>query len=234
MSASAIKPYETLDQLHQATAQAFCDLAESSVSQRGVFSVSLSGGSTPKRLYEMLAERDLPWTQIHWFWGDERNVPADHDDSNFRMVSQALLDRVPAPEENIHAVPVNIQQPEAAARAYESELRRFFAGQSFPAWDLALLGMGDDAHTVSLFPGTKALAETERWFVGNWVEKFNAYRYTLTAPAVNSAREIWFLVSGRAKREALANVLGEKRDPQRLPSQLVNPTRWFVTSDAIA
>ena len=226
-------PYQTLDELHQAAADAFCQMATERVSERGAFSVSLSGGSTPKRLYELLASRDLPWSQIHWFWGDERNVPHDHEDSNYRMVSRAILDHVPTPAENIHAVPVNVGQPAEAALDYESELRTFFAGQALPAWDLVLLGMGDDAHTASLFPGTKALGESKRWFVENWVEKYDAHRYTLTAPAINSGREIWFLVSGQAKREALASVRSDRRCPQQYPSQLIEPTRWFVTRDAI-
>ncbi len=229
-----IEPYETLDQLHQAAADAFSDLAVERVRNQGVFSVSLSGGSTPRRLYELLAKRNLPWSKIHWFWGDERNVPHDHDDSNFRMVARALLDHVSCPQENIHAVPVNLQQqPAEAARLYELELQKFFAGQALPVWDLVLLGMGDDAHTASLFPNTSALGESERWFVDNWVEKYNAYRYTLTAPAINSAREIWFLVSGQAKQAAMTHVLADDDCPQQYPSRLIKPTRWFVTSDAM-
>ena len=160
-------------------------------------------------------------------------MPHDHDDSNFRMVTDALLDHIACPKENIHAVPVNLGQPADAASLYETELQKFFAGQAFPVWDLVLLGLGDDAHTASLFPHTSAVDESVRWFVDNWIEKFNAYRYTLTAPAINSAREIWFLVSGRAKRAAMTHVLAGDDCPQQYPSQLIKPTRWFVTSDAM-
>ena len=233
MTSQDISPFDSLPELHQEAVNAFCELAKARTQAAGKFSVSLSGGSTPKRIYEMLSECDLPWSQIHWFWGDERNVPHDHPDSNFRMVSEALLDRVAIPASNVHPVPVNVDNPAAAANAYEQTLREHFSGDSFPAWDLALLGMGDDAHTASLFPETKALGESKRWFVENWVEKFDGYRYTLTAPAINSARQSWFLVAGANKRDALANVLSADRNPQRYPSQLISPSRWFVTADVV-
>ncbi len=228
----SIQPYQTLGNLHQAIADAFCESVQACLSSREIFTVSLSGGSTPRTLYEMLAQRDLPWDRIHWFWGDERNVPPESDDSNYRMVCRALLDHVAVPPDNIHAVDVNTADPAQAASAYESSLRDFFAGQPFPLWDLVLLGMGDDAHTASLFPETAAINQTDRWFVENWVEKFDAYRYTLTAPAINSGREIWFLVAGQAKRTALTQVLSAERQPQLYPAQLIKPTRWFVTADA--
>jgi 6-phosphogluconolactonase len=225
--------YQDVPTLQAAALDAFCDLATTTVEQRGSFRVSLSGGSTPKRIYEMLRQRDLPWDRIHWFWGDERNVPHDHSDSNFRMVSEALLDHVDAiPKQNVHAVPVNVDSPGEAARAYESTLRKHFSGD-LPDWDLTLLGMGDDAHTASLFPHTNALQETDRWFVENWVEKFDAYRYTLTYPAIQSAREVWFIITGAAKQDALRHVLSGPEDPATYPSQRIEPTRWFVSADAV-
>lgn len=229
-----IDPYQTIDDLYAAAADSFCQLATECVRSAGTFRVSLSGGSTPKRLYEILSERDLPWANIHWFWGDERNVSHTAADSNYLMVRAALLDRVSVPAANVHPVPVDVDDPAAAAIAYEATLKQHFPGQSMPAWDLALLGMGDDSHTASLFPETKAIGETERWFTENWVEKFDSYRYTLTAPAINSATQSWFLVSGEGKKIALANVLGKTRAPEMYPSQLIHPTRWFVTADAIA
>ncbi len=229
-----IEPFATLPELQLAAVDSICDLVRSVVAQRGRFRISLSGGSTPKRIYEMLAQRDLPWQDIHWFWGDERNVPHDHSDSNFRMVSEALLDHVRVPAANVHAVDVNVDDPSSAAQRYEETLREHFAGDAYPQWDLALLGMGDDAHTASLFPGTKALQETDRWFVENWVEKFDAFRYTLTAPAINSASQLWFFIAGQNKQQALANVFSNTYQPQQYPSQLVKPTRWFIGADAIA
>ncbi|TWT80694.1 6-phosphogluconolactonase [Planctomycetes bacterium CA13] len=227
-----MKPYIQLTDLHQAATDAFCDLANQCIASNGLFRVSLSGGSTPKRLYEMIAQRDLDWTRIHWFWGDERNVPSDSPDSNFKMVREAILDKRKVPQANIHNVPVNVDDPASAALAYERTLREHFSDQPMPAWDLVLLGMGDDAHTASLFPRTKAIDESSRWFVENWVEKFDAFRYTLTAPAINSGKEIWFLVAGDSKKTALANVFSENQRPNEYPSQLIRPTRWFVTQDA--
>lgn len=228
-----IQPYASLDALHQATADAFCQAVTKSLAEKETFSVSLSGGSTPKRLYEILATRDLPWDRIHWFWGDERNVPADHDDSNQRMVRQAMLGPAGVAEPNIHAVDVRVDDPVGTAAAYQDTLKSFFAGQEFPAWDLVLLGMGDDAHTASLFPETKALDETGAWFVENWVPKFDAFRYTLTAPAITSGRNIWFLIAGANKQTAMGQVLGDDRKPALYPSQLITPTQWFVTADAM-
>lgn len=224
-NAESIQPYDHLQQLHDAAANAFCDAVNETLTTDGVFRVSLSGGSTPRRLYELLSERELPWDKIHWFWGDERNVPHDDADSNARMVDEALLGVVPVPEANVHRVPVQLEDPAAAAIAYEQTLREHFSGDAFPVWDLVLLGMGDDGHTASLFPGTKALDDRERWFVENWVEKFNAFRYTLTAPAINSAKRSWFLVAGSGKKEAMANVLGEPSQPHTYPSQLIRPSR---------
>lgn len=227
-----IENYDQIEALHQAAADAFCELVYQAVDQRGVARISLSGGSTPKRLYELLAQRDLPWQGIHWFWGDERNVTPDDADSNQRMVRQALLNRVETPESNIHPVPVVVDDPASSAKEYEQSLRAHFAGEPFPKWDLALLGMGDDAHTASLFPGTAALKEGERWFVENWVPKFKAFRYTLTVPAINSASQAWFLIAGAGKREALGHVWTGPDRPEDYPSQLIHASRWFVTSDA--
>ncbi len=220
--------YDSLAGLHLAAADEFCNLAIRSIDERGVFRVSLSGGSTPKRLYEMLSERQLPWEKVHWYWGDERNVPLDHEESNFKMVRCAILESIDAPESNVHRVPVNIDAPASAAIMYEHTLRSHFPDSEFPHWDLVLLGMGDDAHTASLFPETSALTNTDRWFVENWVEKFDAFRYTLTAPAINSGRERWFLIAGASKQAALDHVFSSPRQPLQYPSQLIGATRWFV------
>jgi len=230
---TTMERFDQLSKMQAATASAFGQLVADTLSRSETFRVSLSGGSTPKRIYELIADQDLAWDRIHWFWGDERNVPHGHDDSNAKMVHQALLDRIDIPQQNIHTVPVDVADPAAAARKYEATLRSHFPSDEFPCWDLILLGMGDDAHTASLFPGTKAVQEKKRWFVENWVSKFDAYRYTLTAPAINSAQQTWFLVAGSAKQDALSQVLSETQDPYRYPSQLIEPTRWFVTSDAI-
>lgn len=226
-------PFPTVSDLQNAVVDDFCDLVTRILSAKDTFNVSLSGGSTPKRIYEMLAERDLPWSQIHFFWGDERNVPHDHDDSNAKMVTTALLSKISIPVANINRVPVNIDDPASAAKAYEETLRTHFAGEAYPAWDLNLLGMGDDAHTASLFPGTTAIDQTDRWFVENHVEKFGAFRYTLTAPAINSASQKWFMVAGANKRDALAKVWSDEKSPSEYPSQLITDPKWYVTADAM-
>lgn len=227
------QPYPDIRSLQSDLVDRFCELVEQTLRTKDRFDVSLSGGSTPKVLYQRLAERDLPWDQIHWFWGDERNVPHDHDDSNYKMVRHALLQHAPISESNIHPVPVDPTEPAAAALKYDQLLREHFDGE-LPSWDLVLLGMGDDAHTASLFPGTSALAVTDRWFVENWVPKFDAFRYTLTAPAINSGQNVWFVITGQAKQTALANVLSDQSDPNHFPSQLIRPTHWFVSADAVA
>ncbi|MCC9656982.1 6-phosphogluconolactonase [Rhodopirellula halodulae] len=227
--------FETLDDLSNSAADAFCKLATETIEQRGVFRVTLSGGSTPKRLYELLAKKELPWDKIEFYWGDERNVTADHSDSNYRMVREALLSHLPQESLRAFPVPVDPDNPAASAEAYEKTLRETFAGQDTPTWDLALLGMGDDAHTASLFPETEAISETDRWFVENWVAKMETYRYTLTAPAINSARNKWFLIGGANKRQALASVRSQASDlPVALfPSRLVESPEWFITRDAV-
>ncbi|TWU02630.1 6-phosphogluconolactonase [Stieleria varia] len=226
------EPFPDVPTLQSALVNDFCALARRCVEANGTFNVSLSGGSTPKVVYERLRDEDLPWASIHWFWGDERNVPHDHEDSNCRMVHQALLDHVPVPSGNVHPVPVQVNDPAAAALEYDQTLREHFAGQ-LPSWDLVLLGMGDDAHTASLFPETQALQCTDRLFVENWVPKFDAFRYTLCADAINSGQNIWFVITGSAKQAAMRQVLSTNHQPHLYPSQLIKPTQWYVSADAV-
>lgn len=225
------------DALSRLVCQRFVAHVQETLEKQDRFRVALSGGSTPKRLYELLSAEDLPWSQIEWFWGDERNVPHEDADSNFRMVREALLDRVAVPEANIFPVPVDVSDPAGAARGYDQTLQQAFAGNAFPPWDLALQGIGDDAHTASLFPETKALGIEDAWFVENWVPKFDAFRYTLTAPAINSAKCIWFLVAGVKKKPAVDAVWNGPRQPERYPSQLIDAGHpqltWFLTEDAL-
>ena len=222
------EPYSSVEDLQQSVTDAFCELALQCIERKGSFQVSLSGGSTPKRVYEMLADRDLPWDKIHFYWGDERNVPADHQDSNYRMVNLALLSKIRIPSENVHPVPVNVEDPASAAAEYNSTLQATCDGK----WDLVLLGMGDDAHTASLFPETKALAEQQRLFVENFVPKFDAFRYTMTYSAIAAGAECWFIITGQAKQDALQQVLTGDANPSLYPSQLIKPTRWFVDAAA--
>ncbi|WP_233148288.1 6-phosphogluconolactonase [Rhodopirellula sp. MGV] len=226
------EPYADLTKLQNAVTDSICELITETLKSKDTFSISLSGGSTPKRVYEMLATRDLPWEQIHFFWGDERNVPHDHSDSNYKMVKNALLDHIPVKESNVHPVQVQVDAPAEAARAYASEMEAFF-GTAMPTFDLVLLGMGDDAHTSSLFPETKALGVTDASFIENYVPKFQAHRYTMTYPAISAGKDIWFIITGSAKREALKQVLFGERNLQLYPSQGVSPTRWFVDAEAV-
>ncbi len=207
------------------------------------FSVALSGGSTPKNMFAILANeaalRDrMPWDKVHFFWGDERHVPPDHSDSNYRMTDEAMLSRVPVPAENIHRIQAENPDSKKAAEDYEQELRRFFklAPEQLPAFDCVFLGMGPDGHTASLFPGTTALRERQRLVVSNWVAKFQSYRITMTTPVLNNADMVIFLVSGKEKAEPLQVVLEGPKQTDRFPSQLIEPTHgklvWFIDQAA--
>lgn len=208
---------------------------EAAIKQRGQFTIVLSGGSTPKTLYEALAAQSLPWEQIQIFWGDERYVPPDHQNSNQRMARQAWLDQVALPEKNIHAMPTAAGDPAQDAAAYEREIADFFQVPAgvFPAFDLVLLGMGDDAHTASLFPHTPALTVGDRLVtVGN---KDGEPRLTLTVPLLNQARCTIFLISGSSKRPALAQVLAAAGDNSAYPARLIQPEGelwWLLDADA--
>jgi len=211
---------------------------------RGTFTVALSGGSTPRAFHTLLAQppyRDqVDWTQVHFYWGDERYVPPDDQESNFRMARETLLEHVPVRAEQIHRMPTEQADPEQAAAQYAQELRQGFGlmpGQ-LPRFDLVYLGMGPDGHTASLFPHTAALAVTDALVVANYVPKFATYRLTLTVPVLNAAANIAFLVAGPDKVDALAAVLEGPRAPEDYPSQLVAPADgtlyWIVDRAAAA
>lgn len=229
--------------LFQAAAGEFAARATSAVSSNGRFTVALSGGSTPQALYSLLAtnyHRRLPWDRMFFFWGDERHVPPDHPESNYRMAYETLLSKVPVPVGNVFRVPAENPDAGRAAETYEHMLREFFKvqGGAFPRFDLILLGMGPDGHTASLFPGTAALRERTRLVVANWVEKLKTHRITLTIPVLNQAAVVTFLVSGRDKAETLKEVLEGDEPANRFPSKLVRPTNgkliWLVDKAAAA
>ena len=222
----------------QAAAKRILALSSAALRTQDRYSVALSGGSTPRRLYETLAappfSEQIPWERVHVFWGDERCVPPDDPGSNYRMARESLLDHVPLSADNIHRVRGELE-PEAAARAYVRELRDFFDAP-WPTFDLVLLGMGDDGHTASLFPGSRALGETTRPVVGVTADHQDrpARRVTLTPPAINAARQVIFLVTGAGKAETLRAVLEGPYQPLALPAQIVRPTDgqllWLVDS----
>ena len=238
-SARDIRIFETAGEVARAAADYFAEIAEKSISAEGRFSVALAGGSTPRRTYQLLASEEyrnrLPWSQVHIFFGDERSVPATHADSNYRMAEEAMISLLPIPAPNVHRM-VGDGDAVANASLYEGELQAFFDGAAWPRFNLVLLGMGDDGHTASLFPGTEALNEARAWVVANWVEKLKTYRITLTAPAINHAANIAFLVAGAGKAERLPEVLRGAPNPRQLPSQLIQPLAgslvWLVDKAA--
>ncbi len=208
-------------------------LAEA-IHQRGQFTIALAGGSTPKPLYAAIANQNLPWDKIHVFWGDERYVPPDHADSNELMARRAWLDHVSIPASNIHAIPTLDDNPVESAAKYEQHLQTFFNSSVgvFPGLDVVLLGMGDDAHTASLFPHTEALKVSDRLItVGN---KDNNPRITFTYPFINAARTVIFLAAGANKRPALAQVFAPVADDFTYPSRLIQPQGelWWLLDAA--
>lgn len=227
--------------LFQAAANEFASRAVASAKAAGRFTVALAGGSTPKSFYSLLASNDrdrLPWDKMFFFWGDERHVPPDHPESNYRMAFEELLSKVPVPAGNVFRIPAENPDANRAAEVYEQTLRNFFQPRAgtFPRFDLILLGMGPDGHAASLFPESKALQERSRLVVANWVEKFKTDRLTLTLPVLNQASTVMFVVSGQDKAAALKEVLEGSRPPDFYPSKLVRPTNgnliWLVDQAA--
>ena len=222
-------------------AEFFADTAEAAVRQADVFTVALSGGSTPKLMYQVLAgpgfRGRVAWPQGEYFWSDERCVPPEHRDSNYGLAERELLSKAAIPRERIHRMRGELA-PERAAAECEQELRRVFrvAAPVLPRFDLLLLGLGDDGHAASLFPGSPALEETTRLVAANYVKKFNTHRLTLTFPVINAARNVVFLVSGEKKAPALRQVMRNEGTP--VPAERVRPTDgkliWFVDEAAAA
>ncbi len=210
---------------------------QTAIKSRDQFTIALSGGSTPKPLYEALSSQSLPWSKIHIFWGDERYVPAIHQDSNQLMARQAWLDRIEIPAENIHPMNTTSADPVQDAQKHEAELQEFFSTKKgeIPVFDLILLGMGDDGHTASLFPHTEALTESNRLVtVGN---KDGQPRITFTVPLINQARCVLFVVAGANKRPALKQVFAEQADEMNYPSRLIQPQGellWLLDQAAAA
>lgn len=239
-----VEVFPTHDALLRAAAEAFTALAAAAIGAGGRFVVALSGGSTPRGLYERLATAEyaprVDWSRVHVAWGDERAVPPGDGASNYRLAQEALLARVPVPAANVHRIHGE-DEPAAAAAAYERTLRRLFATASGPPrttagarFDLVLLGLGADGHTASLFPGSAALAETTRWVAAENHGKGS--RVTLTRSVIQAAAEILFLVSGPAKAAVLARVLDGPHQPEMLPAQAIAPSagrlRWLVDAEA--
>ncbi len=220
------------EDLARAAAELFVRKSSEAVAQKGSFTVALSGGSTPKALYELLADQfrdQIPWPNIHFYWSDERHVPPDHPESNYRIANEAMLSRVPVSPANVHRI--LSENPAAdAARDYEDTIKEI--GED-PRIDLIFLGLGTDGHTASIFPGSEVLDETERLVAAPWVEKLNTFRITMTLPLLNNGASVVFLVSGAEKAQIVKEVL---EGPEKYPAQAVKPHNgeliWMLDQDA--
>jgi 6-phosphogluconolactonase len=231
------------ESLTQAAAEEILEIGNTAIQAHGRFSIALSGGTTPRAVYTLLAtepfKSKINWNKVHVFWSDERSVIPSHPDSNYRMAKEALLSKINIPEENIHRV-TSEEDALLASGAYEEELNDFFhlLSGDLPVFDLIMLGLGDDGHTASLFPGTEALHETKSLVADNFVKKLSTHRITFTFPVINNAAHVLFLVSGPTKTKMLKRVL-ENTEPQEiLPSQMVIPAHgrllWMLDEAAAA
>lgn len=233
-----IRVYADLEALSQAAADSFVKLSMEALSSKGGFIVAISGGSTPRRFFSILAESPyeerIPWTSTHIFWADERCVPWGHPDSNYKLAHEALLSKVPIGDENVHRIKGE-ENSEKAARDYEESLRLFFGTQPLPVFDLIILGAGTDGHTASLFPGSAAVHERKRIAIAIHAEAPKPDRVTLTLPVLNNASRIIFLAAGREKATVLHEIM-EDGNPKRYPAGLVQPVHghvtWLVDRDA--
>lgn len=230
--------------LSRTAAEEFVRLAAESVRERGRFAVALAGGNTPRAAYEQIASMweeapggPIDWTGVHLFWGDERHVPPDDPQSNFRLAKESLIERVPIPLANVHPIPAANPDAREAASRYEREIREFFELQTnaMPRFDLVLLGMGPDGHIASIFPDTEAVEEATRLVMGNPVKTLHTWRITLTLPVLNAAAHVVILVSGREKAPALRRVLHGPHDPPLLPAERLAPNGtllWLADREA--
>jgi 6-phosphogluconolactonase len=225
--------FDTPEQLAVAAAERFVQYANLSAPNR--FRVALAGGNTPRRVYELLATepfaKRVDWSQVDLFFGDERCVPPEHPDSNYRMAYEALISKVAIPAGNVHRI-IGEGNPVENAKQYESQLRKVFGESPWPRFDLVLLGMGEDGHTASLFPGLDAVKEESKWVLATKQPESGQDRITLTLPVLNHAARILFLIAGAAKAERLAQVLRGEPSPDPLPAQLIHPVKgsleWLV------
>jgi 6-phosphogluconolactonase len=232
----------TLPALFEEAAQLISRAAADAIQQRGMYSLALSGGSTPKGLFRLLATaawRDrIDWSNTHVFWGDDRYVPHTDPRSNFRMTKEALLDHVLIPPNNVHPVPTDVPPDEAALR-YGQTLRQVLGKASdFPQLDLNLLGLGENGHAASLFPHRPILHETKLLVRSDFVPEVDMYRITMTAPMINAGRRVVFLIAGESKADVVRDVITGPQQPEQLPAQLINPAHgeliWLLDSSAAA
>jgi 6-phosphogluconolactonase len=237
-----VRVYQNTNLLNRALAERFVTISERAIAARGRFVVCLAGGNTPRSAYELMTTQEytslIDWNNAYVFWGDERCVPPESPESNVRMVRETLLNFVPVPINHINRIRGELP-PVQAAEQYDRTLRDFFRDRmnsGKPRFDLVLLGMGADGHTASLFPGTTALREEKRWAVANHVPSLDAWRVTLTAPAINAAANVIFLVSGAEKAETVKSVLEGNENSAQLPAQMIKPENghllWLLDDPA--
>src|SRR5690606_702859 len=226
------------DELFGSLADLIVDIANKAIEDKGEFTFVLSGGNSPRKLYELLSSsfyRDkIDWTKVFFFFGDERYVPSNNPESNALMAKETMFDRLPIPDSNIYRVNTSFS-PEQAAQGYEEVLEAHF-GERIMQFDLILLGLGHDSHTASLFPYSSVLVDMDSAVKAVFVNELNTYRITFTAPLINRAKHIVFLVYGKEKAEAVKHVFGEVHDSQKYPAQLIHPNHglvyWFMDEDA--
>lgn len=224
-----LKIFSAIEELNRFAADKFIEIGNAAIEKRSEFTVALAGGSTPKSLYRLLASDEynnkILWDSVFFFFGDERNVLPDNAESNFRMANENLFEPLGINAENIFHWNTEFEVPDVIAKDYETKIMDFFdlAENEFPRFDLIILGMGDDGHTASLFPFTEALEENEKIVTENFVKKLDTWRLTFTFPTINNASNVFFLVKGDDKAEALKNVLQGEFQPQRFPAQNVKP-----------
>lgn len=236
--AQMLEIFSSITELNRHAAERLIDIGNEAIASRGRFDLVLSGGSTPRGLYQLLSEDSfksrLDWPRVYFFFGDERNVPSDHEESNFRMANETLFQPLAISPDQIIRWHTELDSPEIVAQDYAEQIDHHF--ENGPLFDLILLGLGADGHTASLFPDTEAVNEKSKTAVANWIPQLDSYRLTLTFPVINSARNIVFLVAGRDKAAALKRVLHGKHEPDSFPSQFVNPTggKLFWIVDAAA
>ncbi|MCW3119589.1 MAG: 6-phosphogluconolactonase, eukaryotic type [Chitinophagaceae bacterium] len=229
-----------LEELSRRVAGWVTNYVNETLTKQERFTLALSGGNTPKKLYQLLSSENyknsIDWSKLHIFWGDERYVPFTDDRNNAKMAFESLLNHVPVPREQIHMMRTDIE-PEASADAYEKILHEYFTHRRH-SFDLVLLGMGDNAHTLSLFPGYDIIHEKERWVKAFYLEEQKSYRISLTVPVVNKSARVAFLVSGGDKAASLYNVLYGEHDPGLYPAQIIQPYSdelyWFADAAAAA
>lgn len=233
-----IKVFENVDELSRNAADLIVDIANRSIEKKDSFTLVLSGGSSPKIIYMLLSQppfsERITWNKTYLFWGDERFVPENDPQNNYNMTREILLKKIPIPGDHIFPIPTS-GDPKDCASEYEKTIYNFF-NTANPSFDLILLGLGDNGHTASLFPYTDVLNEEKRLVKEVYVKALDMYRITMTAPIINKAESILFIIFGREKAEAVQNIIEGKYDPQSLPAQLIKPVdgtiRWFLDKEA--